>query len=130
MSRRLERKQRTPDNLVEYKKYWGIKPPPRRAYPKEIPDTIKHFYRRKPFSPRLDITIEEIKDIMHLSTPEAHELVQKIKSQSYSTDFPFVTVKEFARYSKLKIWQVHHYFISDQVYEDLRTREEYKGRHH
>jgi hypothetical protein len=130
MSRRADRKQRTPDNLTEYKKVWGIKLPPRKAYPKEIPDTVKHFYRRKPFRPRLDITLEEIKDILHISTPEASEVIEKIKQQSYKTDFPFITIKEFARYAKLQVWQVHQYFISDQVYEDIRTREDYKGRHH
>lgn len=130
MGRRSERRERTPDNLAEYKKAWGIKPPPRKARPWQVPDATKHFYRRKPFRPRLDITLEEIKDILHLSTPEAREVMQTIKQQPYKTDFPFVTVKEFARYAKLKVWQVHQYFISDQVYEDVRTREDYKGRHH
>lgn len=115
---------------MEYKKFWGIKQPPRKAYPKQLPDIIAHFYRRKPFRARLDITIEEMQMVLRLTTTEASELVKIIKTQPYSTDLPFVTIKEFARYTKLNSWQVHHYFICDLVYEDLRIREERKGRHH
>ncbi|HUP13594.1 MAG TPA: hypothetical protein VM187_15330, partial [Niastella sp.] len=90
-----------PTSLAEYKKHWGIKPFPRKAHPREIPDTTKHFYARKPFRPRLDITLEEIKDILVISTDDAREVIREIKTKSYKSEFPFVTVKEFARFTKL-----------------------------
>ena len=124
------RSMREPSNLNEYKKHWGIKPLPRRAHPRELPDTTKHFYPRKPFRPRLDITLDEIKDILAIGTDEAHAIMWEIKSKSYKTEFPFITVKEFTRYAKLKIWEVQHYFITCEMFERYEIREKYKRGHH
>jgi hypothetical protein len=128
----MPRSRRMPEpmNLTEYKRRWGIKPFPRKARPREIPDATKHFYPRKPFRPRLDITLEEIKDILIINTADALQIIKEIKSKSYSTEFPFVTVKEFARYTKLKVWQIQQYFITCEIFEGEQIRESFKGRQH
>ncbi len=124
------RRKREPENLLEFKKLWGIKQFPRKAHPKELPDTTKHFYPRKPFRPRLDITLDEIKDILLIGATEAREIVKEIKGKSYKSKYPFITIKEFARYTKLKIWQIHHYFITCEMFERNEIREKHKRGHH
>jgi hypothetical protein len=117
-------------SLKQFRYVWGISLFPRFVHPRKIPDTIKHFYPRKRFQARLSITADDIQGILALNSTEAQKIMEEIKAKRYKSPFPFITVKDLARYMHVAQWHIHHYFVTNELYEHYEMRNRHIRKHH